>query len=92
MSEKTNLDEALASLLDERPGRSISVRCFTGQALEDLPESTRDLFQRVIDSDIPAVRVAEVLAEQGIDLAPTGISRHRRRGKPGGCRCPKETA
>lgn len=44
----------------------------------------------VVDDRVPATGVADVLAKRtGVQMASQTVRRHRRRGTPSGCRCPR---
>jgi hypothetical protein len=88
MDLSTALDEAM-----EESHRPVT-ECSVGLLLDRLPEPDAAKLAKALDEPmesgewLPATRIAQILRQNGEDIASTTLSRHRRRGDGSGCKCP----
>lgn len=83
-------DALLADLASIPPGRG-GHACHTGYALAQLDESLRARVLAALDNPIlSSSDLCRVLNKHGFDLRTSNVARHRRRGTPNGCKCPRE--
>lgn len=68
-------------------------RCTVGMLLERMAAAAVDeaaaLAAALDDPSIPAADIGRVLNSHGHDMQSGTLARHRRRGQPTGCRCPR---
>jgi len=88
MDLSSALDEAMEETY--RPLTECSVRLL----LERLPEKDAEKLSRVLDEPLPsgewlpATKIAQIVKQNGEDIAASALSRHRRRAQGNGCKCP----
>jgi hypothetical protein len=84
-------DALVAELESLPPSSKKGHLCSTAALVSELPEHTRPLIQELLDrDDLSAPAVCKVLARHGLSLQSSALARHRKRGTPTGCRCPRE--
>lgn len=81
-----DLLDDLASINPARGGHA----CHTGYALSTLPTEVRAAVEGAMDGLASSSDLARVLNKHGFALTTGQIARHRRRGQPNGCKCPRE--
>lgn len=68
-------------------------RCSVGALLErmaaDSPDDGVALSQALDNREVPLVALGRVLNSHGFAVQSGTLARHRRRGEPTGCRCPR---
>lgn len=80
--------EDLASLGAGRGGHT----CHTAYALSRLPADQRALIETAMDGLYSSADLARLLNKHaGSRLTGTQVARHRRRGEPNGCKCPRNS-
>lgn len=87
----TGLADALAALPDQAdapPGPQCSIGALLSLLTETDPDAAA-LLRATLDGPVKAVPIAETLTKEGHPIAVHTIRRHRRRGTPVGCRCPR---
>jgi hypothetical protein len=63
-------------------------RCSVGALLEAADTDVAASLRAVLDTtNVSATAIAETLSRYGDAVTAYTVSRHRRRGKPNGCRC-----
>lgn len=81
--------EALAGEQSQRRGPACTVGAVLARLADTDPEAAAALDKALDDSSIGSTRIAAVLAGHGQTLQASTVARHRRRGEPNGCRCPR---
>ena len=83
------LDE-LAELAPQLPGPTCGVTKAIEKITAASPEIGEAVRERVDSHEYPAVGVATVLTSRtGTPVSAFTVRRHRKRGTPDGCRCPR---
>ncbi len=63
--------------------------CSVSFVLDQLPENQSVKVRALIDAEvIPGSRIAAILNKHGFDIKDKSITRHRRRFRGSGCKCP----
>lgn len=89
MATTIDADGLLADLGDlaPKPGHRT---CHTRHALDQLDAELATAIEAVIDrTDLAITDICRVLTRHGLNVSTDSISRHRKRGTPTGCRCPR---
>ncbi len=64
--------------------------CTVGAALSSIAPETAETLRRILDTaTVTSTAIAAVLSQHGPAVASNTVARHRRRGQPNGCRCPR---
>ncbi|MGW8403753.1 hypothetical protein ACWGMW_07755 [Streptomyces albidoflavus] len=88
-TQPTNLALELGALAAAPPtqrGPRCSVGVFIGDATPDEAAALRAVLET---PDVSSTAIAEALNRHGSALTAYTVARHRRRGAPNGCRCPR---
>jgi hypothetical protein len=64
-------------------------RCQIGQLLETADADVAESLRAVLETTVSATVIAEALGRHGNQVTAWTVNRHRRRGTPNGCRCPR---
>jgi hypothetical protein len=81
--------EALAGEQSQRRGPECTVGAILGRLAGTDPDAAAALGKALDDPRIGGTRIATVLAGHGNLVQSGTVARHRRRGAPNGCRCPR---
>ncbi|MEU6460329.1 hypothetical protein [Streptomyces sp. NPDC046976] len=74
--------------LTAAPAARRGPRCSVGALLETVDADTAASLHTVLDTaSVSATAIAEALSRYGGTFTAYTVNRHRRRGKPNGCRC-----
>lgn len=89
MATTINADDLLADLDSLTPGVG-GHTCHAGAAIATLPPEVLAAIDPILDrSEITSTSISEVLARHGLTIRIGSLARHRRRGTPSGCLCPR---
>ncbi|MFJ4084882.1 hypothetical protein ACIP2Z_38815 [Streptomyces iakyrus] len=85
--QPTGLAQELDALTDA-PAAHRGPRCSVGALLEAADADVAASLRAVLDTtSVSATAIAETLSRYGDPVTAYTVNRHRRRGKPNGCRC-----
>lgn len=87
-------DSLLADLeaLDQSTVHGPTCSISRALAAADLTAATRAVVDQLLDRpDVSATDLCNVLVKHGIHVRAGNLARHRRRGTPNGCLCPRTT-
>jgi hypothetical protein len=82
--------DALTGLARQLPGPTCGVTTAIEKIAAAAPEVAEQVRVRVNSAEYPASGVATVLENRtGVKVSAFTVRRHRKRGTPDGCRCPR---
>ena len=84
---KSGLFSALKDLQENHKYAS-SGQCKLYLLLKEDTEEVKAISEIIDNKDIPATLVSRVLKENGYDITPDSLRRHRNRANGMGCKCP----
>ena len=84
---KSGLFSALKDL-QENHKFNTSGQCKLFLLLKEDSEESKEISAIIDNKDIPATLVSRVLKENGYEITPDSLRRHRNRANGMGCKCP----
>ncbi|MFF1600821.1 hypothetical protein ACFVYV_25485 [Streptomyces mirabilis] len=75
--------------LTSAPAAHRGPRCHIGLLLEGADTDVAESLRAVLETTVSATVIAEALGRHGNQVTAWTVNRHRRRGTPNGCRCPR---